>query len=73
MTMRLPSRSEGSKERSKPFEFAFGGELADFRARLGGDDAKAQTSFQQAADFVEGYRACTDQQGRAAFEFEEDG
>ena len=56
-----------------PFELAFVGELADFLARMGRDDAEMHAGLEQAADFVEGNSARADQEAAAAIEFEEDG
>ena len=73
MTMKLPSRSEGSKGRGTHSSLPSTASLADFGLCFGRNNTEVQAGFEQAADFVEGHSAGTDQQRGAAFEFEEDG
>ena len=59
----------GSELALDPFELAFGGELADFRAGLGRNDAELHAGLEQAADLFERNRSRAHQQGGAASSF----
>jgi hypothetical protein len=56
-----------------PFEFPFGREFANFKASLGSNNAKSQSSSEQAANLVARDVACAYQKAAAAIKFEKDG
>ena len=69
ITMKLPSRSAGSKLPLNPFELAFRGQLPNFSPRLGRNHAQLDAGLEQAADLFERDRSRADQQALAAVEF----
>jgi hypothetical protein len=56
-----------------PFKPAFGGQFANFHARIGCNDAQSASGLAQAANLIARNIARANQQAATAFELEEDG
>ena len=73
MTMKLPSRSEGSNERSIHSSFPSAASRRISACACGATTRRSNASLEQAADLVQRNGAGTDQQATAAVELEKDG